>query len=391
MSGYDLQQKLGGADAERWGGVLPGSIYHALKKLEGEGRIALAGVEQTGHRQKAVYRITEAGRSHLHTLIADALRASSALYPTTLYSALSLADKLPPAEVRLALEERAGGGWRRSTPPWSGAAPAMRDRRCRPWPASPLTTWWTSSSGSADAWRSRWRPWGGSMRPGRFGRYAIRTADGVQEAAYLPIGGIKQYIRVRGRSRANPVLLVLHGGPGSTLGATACRWQGRWRRRSPWFIGISGAAGTPITGTQPPRRPLWERRLSDLDELVYALWARYGRDRLFLLGHSWGACWAGSMRSAARRSSRPGSPSARWWTSSGPSRYRRRRPSEGPAGRAGGGRGKAGAGAGAGAGPAAAGPGGGRSPAAVSPRRKERYLPPQYGGPSPLGDWPPRS
>ena len=37
MSGYDLQQKLGGADAERWGGVLPGSIYHALKKLEVEG------------------------------------------------------------------------------------------------------------------------------------------------------------------------------------------------------------------------------------------------------------------------------------------------------------------------------------------------------------------
>ena len=73
MSGYDLQQKLGGADAERWGGVLPGSIYHALKKLEGEGCIALAGVEQTGHRQKAVYRITEAGRNHLHTLIADAL------------------------------------------------------------------------------------------------------------------------------------------------------------------------------------------------------------------------------------------------------------------------------------------------------------------------------
>ena len=66
MSGRDLQQKLGGADAERWGGVA-GSIYHALKKLEGEGYIALAGVEQTGYRQKAVYRITEAGRNHLHT------------------------------------------------------------------------------------------------------------------------------------------------------------------------------------------------------------------------------------------------------------------------------------------------------------------------------------
>ena len=98
MSGYDLQQKLGGADAERWGGVLPGSIYHALKKLEGEGCIALAGVEQTGHRQKAVYRITEAGRNHLHTLIADALRASCTTYFYTMGHR--------PAEVRLALEEQ---------------------------------------------------------------------------------------------------------------------------------------------------------------------------------------------------------------------------------------------------------------------------------------------
>ena len=131
------------------------------------------------------------------------------------------------------------------------------------------------------------------MRPGRFGRYAIRTADGVQEAAYLPIGGIEQYIRVRGRSRANPVLLVLHGGPGSTLGATACRWQGaleaaftvvHWDQR--------GSGNTYYRDPAAPP-PTVERRLSDLDELVYALWARYGRDRLFLLGHSWGSLLGG--------------------------------------------------------------------------------------------------
>lgn len=32
MSGYDVQQGLQMTDAERWGGVLIGSIYHALKK-----------------------------------------------------------------------------------------------------------------------------------------------------------------------------------------------------------------------------------------------------------------------------------------------------------------------------------------------------------------------
>ena len=121
------------------------------------------------------------------------------------------------------------------------------------------------------------------MRPGRFGRYAIRTADGVQEAAYLPIGGIEQYIRVRGRSRANPVLLVLHGGPGSTLGATACRWQGaleaaftvvHWDQR--------GSGNTYYRDPAAPP-PTVERLLSDLDELVDALRAAKDEGEIALM------------------------------------------------------------------------------------------------------------
>lgn len=106
MSGYDIQRKISGADAERWGGVLVGSIYHALKKLEQEGHITLADVERTGHRQRAVYQITAQGREYLRALLLDALRASSAVYPTTLYSGLSLLDKLPREEARQALEEQ---------------------------------------------------------------------------------------------------------------------------------------------------------------------------------------------------------------------------------------------------------------------------------------------
>ena len=223
------------------------------------------------------------------------------------------------------------------------------------------------------------------MRPGRFGRYAIRTADGVQEAAYLPIGGIEQYIRVRGRSRANPVLLVLHGGPGSTLGATACRWQGaleaaftvvHWDQR--------GSGNTYYRDPAAPP-PTVERRLSDLDELVYALWARYGRDRLFLLGHSWGSLLGGLY--ALRR---PEKLSA-WLPVSQMVDFKRsEQVSAAEAIRRARGAGReedaerlaqeleqvlalrrldrAGAGA-----------------LLRFRRRKERYLPPQYGGPSPLG------
>ena len=223
------------------------------------------------------------------------------------------------------------------------------------------------------------------MRPGRFGRYAIRTADGVQEAAYLPIGGIEQYIRVRGRSRANPVLLVLHGGPGSTLGATACRWQGaleaaftvvHWDQR--------GSGNTYYRDPAAPP-PTVERLLSDLDELVDALRARYGRDRLFLLGHSWGSLLGGLY--ALRR---PEKLSA-WLPVSQMVDFKRsEQVSAAEAIRRARGAGReedaerlaqeleqvlalrrldrAGAGA-----------------LLRFRRRKERYLPPQYGGPSPLG------
>lgn len=106
MSGYDIQRALQMTDAERWGGVLIGSIYHALKKLEKDGYIAIDKVEQTGHRQKFTYRITEEGKGHLKDLIREALTSSSVPYPSSLYAGISFYDKLPAAEARQALEEQ---------------------------------------------------------------------------------------------------------------------------------------------------------------------------------------------------------------------------------------------------------------------------------------------
>ena len=43
--------------------------------------------------------------------------------------------------------------------------------------------------------------------------YAI-SPNGIDEAKYLMVGGIEQWVTIRGEDRANPVVLVLHGGPG---------------------------------------------------------------------------------------------------------------------------------------------------------------------------------
>src|SRR4051812_44741959 len=39
----------------------------------------------------------------------------------------------------------------------------------------------------------------------------IVTPNGIEEAKTIRIGGIDQFVTIRGRDRKNPVLLVLHG------------------------------------------------------------------------------------------------------------------------------------------------------------------------------------
>lgn len=106
MSGYDIQQLLRISDAERWGGVLIGSIYHALKKMEKEGLVVVESIEQTGHRQKAIYKITATGSEHLAQLVGDALENSSVNYPSTLYSGLSFIEKVSPEKALVALNRQ---------------------------------------------------------------------------------------------------------------------------------------------------------------------------------------------------------------------------------------------------------------------------------------------
>lgn len=48
-------------------------------------------------------------------------------------------------------------------------------------------------------------------------KYKIRSETGVQKAQYITIGGIEQYIQIRGQDISNPVIIMLHGGPGESM------------------------------------------------------------------------------------------------------------------------------------------------------------------------------
>jgi DNA-binding PadR family transcriptional regulator len=106
MSGYEIQQILQVSQTDLWAGILPGSIYHALKKMEKEELVEIETVEQTGHRIKAIYKITEKGEQEFHALLKQSLELPSVHLPSNLYTGLSFIQNLSDDQVIDALHSQ---------------------------------------------------------------------------------------------------------------------------------------------------------------------------------------------------------------------------------------------------------------------------------------------
>src|SRR5919202_1948682 len=61
--------------------------------------------------------------------------------------------------------------------------------------------------------------------------YAITSPSGIDESRYVEIGGIEQWITIRGEDRSNPVLLFVHGGPGDATNPWGYAGFRTWLKR----------------------------------------------------------------------------------------------------------------------------------------------------------------
>ena len=61
--------------------------------------------------------------------------------------------------------------------------------------------------------------------------YAVDSARGINEASFVPIGGIQQWVTIRGQDRSNPVILFLHGGPGDAISMWSLPYFFAWEQR----------------------------------------------------------------------------------------------------------------------------------------------------------------
>ena len=119
---------------------------------------------------------------------------------------------------------------------------------------------------------------------------AIRSPNGVQEAGFVEIGGIKQWIQIRGEDRDNPVLLFVHGGPGASSLPISSAWR-PWEKRFTvvqWDQRGAGRTYGAAGDTLAPTMTL-ERMTQDGVELAEYLRSHLHKDKIILVGHSWGS------------------------------------------------------------------------------------------------------
>ncbi len=124
----------------------------------------------------------------------------------------------------------------------------------------------------------------------RSNRAAAFLSEGVDEKIWIPLGGLDQWVTIRGQSLDNPLLLVLHGGPGSAMSLLAHKAFAGWdaaftvvnwdQRGAGRTFGRHGAKGCgPLS---------IERIVGDGLDLAEALRQRFPGRPIIVLGISWG-------------------------------------------------------------------------------------------------------
>lgn len=102
----------------------------------------------------------------------------------------------------------------------------------------------------------------------------------------IRLGGVDQWILIRGADSANPLLLFLHGTPDVPIMMLAHAFQGPLENH---FVMVQwDRPGTGRSGSVGKDRAL-SGVLSDIHHLSEVLLHRFGQERLFLVGHSWGS------------------------------------------------------------------------------------------------------
>ena len=111
----------------------------------------------------------------------------------------------------------------------------------------------------------------------------------IETLEEVVLGRQRQWILIRGDNRANPILLFLHGGPGFAEMPYAHVYTARLTRHFTVVDWDRRGAGKSYSADVADATLNLEQFLSDTHELIRLLKKRFSKEKIFLVGHSWGS------------------------------------------------------------------------------------------------------
>jgi pimeloyl-ACP methyl ester carboxylesterase len=110
----------------------------------------------------------------------------------------------------------------------------------------------------------------------------------VDSSGTLSIGGIKQFVSIKGKDNRNPLLLFIHGGPGNSVIHYAEKFTHKLQEH---FIVVQWDqrnAGKTLSLNKSRERLTVDLFESDIHQVIDTLLTRFHQSKLYLVGHSWG-------------------------------------------------------------------------------------------------------
>ncbi|MET0308409.1 MAG: alpha/beta hydrolase [Sphingomonas sp.] len=123
----------------------------------------------------------------------------------------------------------------------------------------------------------------------------------VDESSLVEIGGIQQWIVIEGQDCGNPVVLIVHGGPGNPNTPFAHNLFGSWTRNFTVVQWDQRGSGKTYAANKPAENDAltMERLTRDGIEVARYAAQRLGKRKVILMGGSWGSALAVNMAVAA--------------------------------------------------------------------------------------------
>jgi len=124
---------------------------------------------------------------------------------------------------------------------------------------------------------------------------AAPAKQAIDQTSFVRLGGLDQWINIRGDDSRNPVLLVVHGGPGEAQWPQAAHYL-PWEKHFTVVQWDQRGAGHTYGryGASTPEMTL-DRISNDGIELSAYLCRKLGKKKIIVLGHSWGTLVAVTM------------------------------------------------------------------------------------------------